>query len=56
MGSGTHYTANNVRLSKPQISHGNTVKPTSQHGDWYAKIDPKTGSITWLRRKVKKRK
>lgn len=56
MGSGTHYAANKARLSKAQQTHGNVIKPTSQHGEWYAKVDPKTGVITWLRRKVRKRK
>lgn len=35
---------------------GHKIKGESQHGEWYAKVDPKTGAITWLRRKIKKKK
>lgn len=37
------------------LLNNHVIKPTSQHGEWYAKVDPKTGVITWLRRKNKKK-
>lgn len=44
---------NKLKLTESQSKR---IHGESQHGDWYAKVDPKTGAITWLRRKVKKRK
>lgn len=32
------------------------IKPTSQSGEWYAVVNPVTGAIKWLRKKIKKGK
>lgn len=34
----------------------NRIKPTRQYGEWYAQVDPDTGAIKWIRKKIKKRK
>lgn len=53
MGNGTHYTQGKVRMTKSQM---NRIKPTRQYGEWYAQVDPDTGAIKWIRKKIKRRK
>lgn len=43
-------------VTKRQDMRINKVEPKSSGGDWYAKIDPDTGAIQWIRQKIKKRK
>lgn len=53
MGEGKHYSSGNVRLTKSQR---NRIKPNETGGSWYAKVDPDTGAVQWIRRKIKRRK
>lgn len=32
------------------------IEPNETGGSWYAKVDPDTGAIQWIRRKIKRRK
>lgn len=41
-------------VTKRQDMRINKVEPKSSGGDWYAKIDPDTGAIQWIRRRIKK--
>lgn len=43
-------------VTKKQAMRINKVEGKSQGGDWYAKADPDTGAIQWIRRKIKRRK
>lgn len=43
-------------VTKGQAMRINKVEGESQGGDWYAKVDPDTGAIKWLRRKIKRQK
>ena len=43
-------------VTKKQAMRINKVESESQGGSWYAKVDPNTGVIQWIRRKIKKRK
>lgn len=51
MGKGVKEKIANARLRKSQ-----GIKGESQGGEWYAVIDADTGSIKYLRKKIKKRK
>lgn len=53
MGEGKHYSPGTVRLTKSQQ---NRIKAKESGGSWYAKVDPDTGAIQWIRRKIKRRK
>lgn len=43
-------------VTKKQAMRINKVEGKSQVGDWYAKADPDTGAIQWIRQKIKRRK
>lgn len=43
-------------VTKKQAMRINKVEGKSQGGEWYAKVDPNTGAIQWIRRKIKKQK
>lgn len=43
-------------VTKKQARRINEVEPKSSGGSWYAKVDPDTGAIQWIRRKIKRRK
>lgn len=41
-------------VTKKQARRINEVEPKSSGGSWYAKVDPDTGVIQWIRRRIKK--
>lgn len=43
-------------VTKRQASRINKIEENRTGGDWYAKVDPDTGAVQWIRRKIKRRK
>lgn len=43
-------------VTKGQAARINKIKGESAGGSWYAKVDPDTGTIQWIRRRIKRRK
>lgn len=54
---GRDYESHGVKsVTKKQANRINKIEPNVSGGDWYAKVDPDTGAIQWIRRKIKKKK
>lgn len=43
-------------VTKGQAARINKIVGESSGGSWYAKVDPDTGAIQWIRRRIKRRK